>query len=331
MGNQLGTLNLQGVFAKVTLHHPICFFCLPWEYKAYYNRGVAISKNGPRVPTYEDDSVLISCCATKDKCQTIMYILAIYERGSGQKIIREKTNTLFSSNTPQPIQAQIQLLLGVPAIRQFEKHLGLPALVGREKKEASSIYFKEMVWKKLQSWKEKLLSIAGREVLIKSVIEAIPTYTMSYFKLSKCLIKDLEVLICKFWWGYNRDSRKVHQVSWERLCEAKDFNGLGFKEIERFNDAFLTKQFWWMIHNPESLCYRVFKARFFPNRSIVEAKDSITGSYVQKSILSTRDVIWKGMVWRIGNGQSVRIKDDKWLPMKPSCRLSHLSLQFCSK
>ena len=82
-------------------------------------------------------------------------------------------------------------------IRQYEKYLGLPTLVGRAKKR-SFIYLKERVWKKLQGWKEKLLSIAGREVLIKAVIQAIPTYTMSCFKLLKGLIKELEVLIRKF-------------------------------------------------------------------------------------------------------------------------------------
>ena len=66
------------------------------------------------------------------------------------------------------------------------------------------------MWKKLQGWKEKLLSQAGKEVLIKSVIQATSTYTMSCFKLPKGLIKELEVLICKFWWGYSGDNRKVH-------------------------------------------------------------------------------------------------------------------------
>ena len=81
--------------------------------------------------------------------------------------------------------------------------------MGRAKKR-SFIYLKERVWKKLQGWKEKLLSIAGREVLVKAIIQAIPTYTMSCFKLPKGLIIELEVLIRKFWWGYSDDSRKVH-------------------------------------------------------------------------------------------------------------------------
>ena len=78
------------------------------------------------------------------------------------------------------------------AIHQYEKYLGLPAFVGRAKKQ-SFIYLKERVWKKLQGWKEKIISQAGREVLIKSIIHAIPTYTMSCFKLPKGLVKELDI------------------------------------------------------------------------------------------------------------------------------------------
>ena len=89
------------------------------------------------------------------------------------------------------------------------------------------------------------------------------------------------------------------------MCEAKEVGGMGFKEIEKFNKALLAKQLWRMMHNPDSLCFRVFKARFFPNCSILDAKDSNFGSYAWKSILGVRDVIKKVMVWCIGNGQSV--------------------------
>ena len=81
-----------------------------------------------------------------------IYLLSIYERGSGQKINRDKTNIFFSSNTPPGDQIAIQQLLGVPAIRQYEKYLGLPALVRRAIKQ-SIIYLKERVWKKFPRWK----------------------------------------------------------------------------------------------------------------------------------------------------------------------------------
>ena len=74
-----------------------------------------------------------------------------------------------------------------------------------------------------------------------------------------------------------------------------------------------------MINNTDSLCHRVFKARFFPDCSILDAKESSSGSYAWKSIIGARDVIRKGMVWRIGNGKNVWIKEDKWLPVNSNC------------
>ena len=76
----------------------------------------------------------------------------------------------------------MQSLLGVPKIKEYEKYLGLPVVVRRHKK-ASFNYIKDRVWGKLQGWKEKLLFQAGKEVLLKAVIQAIPTFAMSCFRL----------------------------------------------------------------------------------------------------------------------------------------------------
>ena len=88
--------------------------------------------------------------------------------------------------------------LGVPKIRNYEKYLGLPSLVGKRKKESFN-FIKEKVWRKLQGWEAKLLSQVGREVLLKAIIQAIPTYTMGCFKLPVSLCNEIESLIKKFW------------------------------------------------------------------------------------------------------------------------------------
>ena len=86
------------------------------------------------------------------------------------------------------------------------KYLGLPAVVGRNKESLN--YIRERVWNKLQGWKERLLYQAGKEVFLKVVVQAIPTFAMSCFKLPKCLIQDIERLIRNFWWGQRGDQRK---------------------------------------------------------------------------------------------------------------------------
>ena len=89
---------------------------------------------------------------------------------------------------------------------------------------------------------------------------------------------------------------------------------MGFKEIENFNEALLAKQVQHLLNNHDSLCYKVFKARFFLNCSILEAEKVKGGSYAWKSILGAREVVKQELIWRIGDGANVSIKEDKWLP-----------------
>lgn len=117
-----------------------------------------------------------------------------------------------------------------------EKYLGLPTDVGKSK-EGCFRYLKDRVWKHVQGWMEKCLSAGGKEVLIKSVAQAIPTYSMSCFKLPRGLCEHINGLLQKFWWGSRRGERKVAWVSWKTMCKPKYMGGMGFRDIELFNLA----------------------------------------------------------------------------------------------
>ena len=125
-------------------------------------------------------------------------VLQTYANASGQCINMEKSSVYFSSNTQEGQKAEIVSMLGVKVVDRFELYLGLPTMVGREKYQTFS-YLKDRVWKKLQGWKGMMLSRAGKEVLIKAVIQAIPTYTMGVFQLPVKLCEELNALCAKFW------------------------------------------------------------------------------------------------------------------------------------
>lgn len=81
---------------------------------------------------------------------------------------------------------------------------------------------------------------------------------------------------------------------------------MGFRELEKFNVVLLAKQVWRLASNHDSLFSRFFKAKYYPNGSIFDARENV-GSYAWKNILKGRDVIRRGMKWRIGDGSLVRI------------------------
>jgi hypothetical protein len=101
---------------------------------------------------------------------------------------REKTSIFFSKNTNTTVMDHLLSIAGVSTTRKYEKYLGLPSLIGRSRVAAFS-GIKSRIWEQINGWKEKFLSQAGKEVLLKAVVQAIPTYTMSVFNFLKYCVK----------------------------------------------------------------------------------------------------------------------------------------------
>lgn len=168
-------------------------------------------------------------------------ILQTYERASGQKVNFQKSAICFSRNTKRITQVQLDTIFGVEWVDKQERYLRLPTLFGKNRRACFS-HIKERLWKKLQSWKGKCFSVAGKELLIKVVAQAIPLYSMNCFLLPKYFCDELHQLIASYWWTETENLRKIHQMAWDRLCFPKNEGGLGFRKLYAFNLGFLAKQ-----------------------------------------------------------------------------------------
>ena len=91
---------------------------------------------------------------------------------------------MFSRNAKIADKEQMMAALDIRDEGRNEKYLGLPVYMGKSK-EKTFAYLKDKVWKRVQGWKEKLLSKPGKEIFVKVVAQAIPSYTMSCFDLTK--------------------------------------------------------------------------------------------------------------------------------------------------
>lgn len=161
--------------------------------------GISICRGCPYISHlfFANDSLLF-CKASSQECHTLIEILRKYEAASGQKINIDKSSIFFSHNTPQETKNEVLEFLGLMHGSCHSKYLGLPTIIGKSK---STIFaeIKEKVGEKLSGWKEKMLSIGGKEILIKAVTQAVPTYSMSCFLLPKGLCDDLEGIMRNFW------------------------------------------------------------------------------------------------------------------------------------
>jgi len=108
--------------------------------------------------------------------------------------------------------------------------------------------------------------------MIKSVLQAIPSYVMSIYMLPPSIISTIEKMMNLFWWGHGGSrNRGIHWLSWEKISIHKSHGGMGFKDLTAFNLAMLGKQAWKFMSEPHSLVSRIFKVRYFPNNSFMSA------------------------------------------------------------
>ncbi|XP_008227636.1 PREDICTED: uncharacterized protein LOC103327128 [Prunus mume] len=275
--------------------------------------GVSIALSAPSINHlfFADDSLLF-CNAGTTEALELKRIFGVYEAASGQKVNLGKSALCFSPSTPRVLQDDIRQLLNVTLVPCHERYLGLPTIVRKDKKKLFRTV-KDRVWNKVNGWQGKLLSKAGKEVLIKSVCQAIPSYFMSVFRLPVGLCREIESIIAKFWWSKN-DGRGIHWKTLRFMCQHKSDGGLGFKELTSFNQALLCKQGWRLLEFPYSLISRMLKARYFPQSDFLAASSGSLPSFTWQSLLWGRDLLRLGLRWRIGDGRLVNIYGDPWVP-----------------
>ncbi|KAL0444545.1 UNVERIFIED_CONTAM: hypothetical protein Slati_2177200 [Sesamum latifolium] len=175
----------------------------------------------------------------------------------------EKSSMAFSRNISEALSNDLASVLGVQVVTRHKKYLGLPVLVVRSKREFFQT-LKDRVWSRTQSWQCRNLSQAWKVVLLKSMMQAMPTFVMGCFLVPSSICREIESMMTDFLW-HNKALRRVHWLSWDKLCVSKQEGGLGFHKLGAFNRAMLAKQLWRFVTKPDLLLSRMLKYKYFPS------------------------------------------------------------------
>ncbi|PVH47609.1 hypothetical protein PAHAL_4G101000 [Panicum hallii] len=119
---------------------------------------------------------------------------------------------------------------------------------------------------------------------------------MSCFRLPAPVCRKITTYISNYWWGSSVDNHKVHWLRWNKLTDSKE-DGV-----------------WRLLTRLDALCSRVLKGKYFPNSDFLGAKNRRRSSETWRAILYGRDVLYRGIIKRIGPGSSVNVWDDNWIP-----------------
>ena len=184
---------------------------------------MALTAPGVTHIIFADDSQLLFKASTEG-LTTVSNLLITYCNASGQRLNNAKSLIFFSKGCPQSVRDGIKTSLDVHSEQLSKRYLGMPTDVGHSKNGMFK-YIRNRFWEKVRGWMQKMLSVGGKEVLIKSVAQAIPVFSMSCFRLPRGVCESVTSIIRQFWWGSKQGRRKPCWVSWDVMTRPKDLGG----------------------------------------------------------------------------------------------------------
>uniref|UniRef100_A0A803Q247 Reverse transcriptase n=1 Tax=Cannabis sativa TaxID=3483 RepID=A0A803Q247_CANSA len=182
--------------------------------------GIRIGRNTiPITHLFYADDALLFCRANQREALALSRCLEKYEYWSGQKVSKDKSGIVFSPKISVSNRRDLTSTMGTHVLKGREKYLGNPFFVSARKREDFN-FIKTKVLNRLEGWKAKCLSQAGRLTLIKSVLQNIPCYTMSAIRLPVSLCKESDSIVARFWWKGYMNVALVAKLAWNILVQS---------------------------------------------------------------------------------------------------------------
>lgn len=208
---------------------------------------------------YADDTLLIGE-PTIQNLWTMKAVLRCFELASGLKVNFYKISIVGVNVCPRFLAMAEKFLHCKIGILPF-KYLGLP-VGANPRRLATWVPLLGVMQARICSWRNRFVTFRGRITLLNSVLNSIPIFFLSYFKLPKGVWVKLVRLQREFLWGGCLERKKIPWVKWEEVCKPKSSGGLGVKDLRAFNLNLLSKWRWRLLANSSSIWTDVLVAKY---------------------------------------------------------------------
>jgi hypothetical protein len=223
----------------------------------------------------------------------------------------------FSKNTNPSKTEIISTIIPYSSNPSTFLYLGLPILMGNCKKRAFHGTI-EKVQSRIEGWRAKTLSQAGRLVLIKSVVVALPSYAMSSFLLPNSFCSELDRIFKNFWWGFPaKKARNLSLKAWDSLCIPKVLEGLGLRKMREVNLTLVSKLGWKLLNRSDSMWVTQLHYKYLNSGSFLSHTSLSSSSWLWKGIQKTISFISKGVYNRIHSSSFFPIWSFTWISSLP--------------
>jgi hypothetical protein len=176
-------------------------------------QGIRNGRRGPSIShlLFADDSIFFAK-GDQRSVAALQNTLQLYCEGFGQKINHDKSTIFFGNHCDGALKDSVKDSLGVHNEALHDTYLGMPTDVGNAPVN-SFRFLTDRAWARMNKCSARPLSRKGKEVFIKAVIQAIPTFIMSCFLLTVSNCTSLRKAIVDFWWGVEAGKKKMHWKS----------------------------------------------------------------------------------------------------------------------
>lgn len=159
---------------------------------------IRLSKNGHCIlHLFFTDDLLLFCRASEVRAECLRKTFDLFCHFVGHRVNKKKTQIYFFSNVNEAVAQRICGNLSFTRVSNLGIYLGIPLFLGRV--GVSTFQFLiDKVRNKLSSWDMRKLSLAGRLILVKSVLMAIPNYFVATVKILNTVCNEIECLAHMF-------------------------------------------------------------------------------------------------------------------------------------